>query len=159
MDLLGAEMVSSRWRVSLAFYCQVLAFTLGPYFLGSLLSLGYVLALTTAFVWWLGVHRDHQKDDLKYLQSHLSMVAQQLKQLEACVQDVARVEQEQEQQREQQQEQQQEVAQSVHAARDQCRTIKNELQRVNNQLQFLHTDRGDREMRLCKRWNVLLVEV
>jgi hypothetical protein len=34
----------------------------------------WVMAVAAAAVWWLGVIRDHQKDDQKYLQGNLQMV-------------------------------------------------------------------------------------
>jgi hypothetical protein len=33
-----------------------------------------VLALMAAAVWWLGVIRDHHKDDLRYLQANIQLV-------------------------------------------------------------------------------------
>jgi hypothetical protein len=34
-----------------------------------------VMAVAAAFVWWLGVVRDHQKDDVKYLQGHIVVIS------------------------------------------------------------------------------------
>ena len=57
----------------MAFYSQLLVFCTVAY---SLLKswpgvVSSVMAVAAAFVWWLGVVRDHQKDDVKYLQGHI----------------------------------------------------------------------------------------
>jgi hypothetical protein len=76
-------MASSRVRVCVAFYSQLAVFVAAPTIYRTLLHSwpGVVacgMALATTLVWWLGVFRDHQKDDLKYLQGHTSVVAEQL---------------------------------------------------------------------------------
>jgi hypothetical protein len=77
--------------VSVALYCQVVAFLVAPIVLMRVLSswsgvVGYAMAVAAAVVWWLGVVRDHQKDDLKYLQGHISVVAKHVENLQALVQ-------------------------------------------------------------------------
>lgn len=88
-DLTGAEMISSRVRVSVAFYSQVLAFLLALAVLIYLRSwpgvVSYAMAVAATVVWWLGVVRDHQKDDIKYLQGHISVVAQHVVKMQALV--------------------------------------------------------------------------
>jgi hypothetical protein len=84
-------MVSSRWRVAVAFYSQWLVFCT-VFVAYSLLEswpgvVSSVMAVAAAFVWWLGVVRDHQKDDVKYLQGHIVVICKDVQKLEGvCTQ-------------------------------------------------------------------------
>lgn len=142
-DQLGAEMASSRLRVAVAFYTQLLVFTGAAFVLGALFSWAYVLALTTALMWWLGVYRDHQKDDLKHVQNHISVVVRQLKRLQAFLPLLEGVER---------QLQQQEGVQRVHALRGQCRTTCDKLQRLLDGMR-------QREASMCRRFRGLSSDV
>jgi hypothetical protein len=49
-----------------------------------------VMAVAAAFVWWLGVVRDHQKDDVKYLQGHIVCHLQGRAEVGGCLYPIAR---------------------------------------------------------------------
>lgn len=78
-NIAGAMMISSRLRVCVAFWYQAVVLTVAlliqllhqgnrPGLVSSMLALGGVL------LWWMGVIRDHQKDDVAFLQKHIQLV-------------------------------------------------------------------------------------
>ena len=139
-DLLGAEMASSRWRVCVAFYSQLILFLVAGFVSKAFHTWTYAAALATALVWWLGVVRDHQKDDLKHLQTLIGVVGGELQALQACleaVDDAAR---------QQQLEQQQQRDADALCAR--CRTLCGKLELLLGGMQ-------QREGRMCSRFRAL----
>lgn len=95
-DYLGAQMVTSRWRVCLAFWFQALVFPTALFVLTRSLGnmpavVSWVVAVGGVLVWWLGVFRDHQKDDVVYLQKHIPQVGSIVCTLEAVRKDLGEV--------------------------------------------------------------------
>jgi hypothetical protein len=55
------------------------------YFLGNLSGVaGWVLGFAAVVLWWLGVLRDHAKDDVPYLQKHLLLLQGVVRELSAA---------------------------------------------------------------------------
>jgi hypothetical protein len=131
-------MASSRVRVCVALYSQLVAFVAAPIIFRTLLYnwpgvLASGAAVATALVWWLGVFRDHQKDDLKYLQGHISIVAAQLVKLERFKSRL--------------QLQQGSVELLGYAAR-----VREKGNSICNRLKGMLEEMKEREARLCKRF-------
>jgi hypothetical protein len=130
-------MVSSRWRVAVAFYSQLLVFCT-VFVAYSLLKswpgvVSSVMAVAAAFVWWLGVVRDHQKDDVKHLQGHIVVICKDVQKLEGvCTQLQGLPE--------------------ASSALGTATTLCSKLQKLRVQLQ-------QREQRICKRFCALPVVV
>lgn len=86
---LGALMATSRWRVCWAMWFQAVVFPVAlfvlVYYLGSMTGVvSWVLGLGGVVVWWLGVFRDHQKDDVAFLQKHIKLVREIVSKQEAA---------------------------------------------------------------------------
>ena len=81
----------------MAFYSQLVVFSTVLTVYTSLISwldiVSLVMAVAAAVVWWLGVVRDHQKDDVKYLQGHVVMVGKDVQELEHICTHLQRFEQ------------------------------------------------------------------
>jgi hypothetical protein len=91
------------------------------------------MAVAAAFVWWLGVVRDHQKDDVKHLQGHIVVICKDVQKLEGvCTQLQGLPE--------------------ASSALGTATTLCSKLQKLRVQLQ-------QREQRICKRFCALPVVV
>lgn len=78
-DMLGAVMPASRWRVCIAMWVQIAvlpwALFLLTRHLGNMTGvLCWAMGVILVVGWWLGVLRDHQVDDLAFLQQQIHSV-------------------------------------------------------------------------------------
>lgn len=82
-------MAASRWRVCTAWWSHALMLPTSLfvliYALGNLSGVvSWVMALAAGVLWWLGILRDHAKDDIPYLQKHIQLLRRVVSRLDAA---------------------------------------------------------------------------
>lgn len=166
-DMLGAEMASSRMRVCVAFYSQLAVFVAAPTIFRTLLHnwpgvVACGMALATALVWWLGVFRDHQKDDLKYLQGHISVVAEQLVKVQPDLEQFTsglQLLEERTRDGLQQRGSAQQIADAELEVYAVANRVREKADGICSQLQGMLDEMKEREARLCELFKGLAVDV